>query len=338
MRYPHLLLLLPLVLCGCLSKRQDSAPVVTYGVTPGAGSTGMHTILDGDTVYTVSKQYNLPIRDIITVNAMSAPYTLSSGYRLKLPPPNEYRVKPGDSVQSISATFDTSVFQLARLNNLNAPYALSAGQVLRLPSPQPQPRVMPEEPETLSPPVQVTGVERQALPPIPSARANANPVITQKTSSSAPVPPSSPVRAEPVSAASAPAKMPKTPPRADTGKFMWPVDGHIISGYGPKSGGLHNDGINIKAPKGTPVRSAENGVVVYAGNKLEGYGNLVLVRHQDKWMTAYAHLDKTLIKKGDVVKRGQAIGTVGATGQVDSPQLHFEIRKGTTAVNPDKYL
>ena len=119
---------------------------------------------------------------------------------------------------------------------------------------------------------------------------------------------------------------------------MRPIDGKVISKYGPKPDGLHNDGINIKAAKGTAVRAAENGVVAYTGSELQGYGNLVLIRHADRWMTAYAHLDKTLVKKGEVVKAGQSIGTVGATGQVDSPQLHFEVRRGTQALNPDLYL
>jgi len=323
------LILLPLLLSGCLEARQDAAaPVVTYGVAPGAGSTGMHTVLDGDTVYTVSQQYNLPIRDIITLNSISAPYKLSVGYRIKLPPPNDYQVKKGDSLQSIAQTFDVSVSQLARMNNLAAPYQVSEGQTLRLPSPQAPVR----EDVAFQTPLKMDAVSRLPLPA---------PASSPQKTAAAPVPPRAPAgvaRVEPASAASTSVKMPKTPPRADTGKFMWPVEGKVISGYGPKPGGLHNDGLNIKAPRGTPVRAAENGVVVYTGNKLEGYGNLVLVRHQDKWMTAYAHLDKTLIKKGDVVKRGQALGTVGSSGQVDSPQLHFEVRKGTSAVNPQSYL
>lgn len=323
------LILLPLLLSGCFEARQDAAPVVTYGGAPGAGSTGMHTVLDGDTVYTVSQQYNLPIRDIITLNAISAPYKLSVGYRIKLPPPNDYHVKKGDSLQSIAQTFDVSVSQLARMNNLSSPYQVREGQTLRLPSPQESVR----EDVAFQAPMKMDAVSRTPLPA---------PTASPQKTAAAPVPPRAPAagaaKVAPASAATSPAKMPKTPLRADTGKFMWPVDGKVISGYGPKPGGLHNDGLNIKAPRGTPVRAAENGVVVYTGNKLEGYGNLVLVRHQDKWMTAYAHLDKTLIKKGDVVKRGQALGTVGSSGQVDAPQLHFEVRKGTSAVNPQSYL
>ena len=131
----------------------------------------------------------------------------------------------------------------------------------------------------------------------------------------------------------------QTPRRASAdGKFAWPVDGPIVSSYGPKKDGRHNDGINIRARRGAPIRAAENGVVVYADNQLEGFGNLVLVRHSDRWMTAYAHIDKTLVKRGQEIRRGQTLGTVGSSGGVDSPQLHFEIRRGTEALNPALYM
>lgn len=113
-----------------------------------------------------------------------------------------------------------------------------------------------------------------------------------------------------------------------------PVRGRVISGYGPKPGGLHNDGINIAAARGSAVRAAENGVVVYAGNELRGYGNLLLVRHADGWMTAYAHNDTLRVGRGDKVAKGQVIATVGSSGNVAEPQLHFEIRRGSQAVDP----
>jgi murein DD-endopeptidase MepM/ murein hydrolase activator NlpD len=119
-----------------------------------------------------------------------------------------------------------------------------------------------------------------------------------------------------------------------TGKFLWPVNGKIVSPFGPKDGGLHNDGINIAAPLGTPIHAADNGVVVYAGNELRGFGNLLLVRHADGWVSAYAHCDALLVKRGDNVKRGQVIARVGQSGNVTAPQLHFELRKGAEAVDP----
>ena len=122
------------------------------------------------------------------------------------------------------------------------------------------------------------------------------------------------------------------------GRFRVPVKGPVISDYGPKQGGLHNDGINIAARSGTPIVAAENGVVVYAGNELRGYGNLLLIRHSDGWVTAYAHASKFNVKPGDRVRQGDKVAEVGQTGNVDSPQLHFELRKGTRAVNPKSLI
>ena len=120
--------------------------------------------------------------------------------------------------------------------------------------------------------------------------------------------------------------------------MRWPVRGKVISAYGPKSNGLKNEGINIAVPEGTSVRAAESGVVAYAGNELKGYGNLVLIRHEDGYVTAYAHAKELFVKRGDTVKRGDVIAKAGQTGSVSSPQLHFEVRKGATALDPLKYL
>ena len=121
-------------------------------------------------------------------------------------------------------------------------------------------------------------------------------------------------------------------------RFLWPLRGAILSDYGPKPGGLHNDGINISASRGASVVAADNGVVAYAGNELRGFGNLLLIRHADGWMTAYAHLDDMLVERGAKVTRGQKIGTVGSTGNVSSPQLHFEVRRGNRAIDPRDHL
>ena len=125
---------------------------------------------------------------------------------------------------------------------------------------------------------------------------------------------------------------------AGHGRFLWPVKGKIISGYGPKEGGLFNDGINIGAKEGEDVVAADSGVVVYAGNEIRGFGNLVLVKHADGWMTAYAHNGRLLVKRGQEVKRGQVIATAGATGSVSTPQLHFKLRRGSRAVDPTRYM
>ncbi|MGB6173204.1 MAG: M23 family metallopeptidase, partial [Xanthobacteraceae bacterium] len=142
--------------------------------------------------------------------------------------------------------------------------------------------------------------------------------------------PSAPVAADdPIKAEQAASAMPS---------FRWPVRGRIIAAFGPKPNGLQNDGINLAVPEGTPVKAAEDGVVAYAGNELKGYGNLVLIRHADGFVTAYANASELMVKRGETVKRGQVIAKSGETGNVTSPQLHFEIRKGATPVDPSQYL
>jgi len=270
-----------------------------------------------------------------------------TGFRLKLPPPNEYRVQSGDTVNSIAQLYDVSASQLVRLNNLSAPYRLQLGQVLRLPTPtMRQEAVVRSAPENINQDdegqtfttARVNPVLREGVEPTVNRSTNTdnnNVVVPNKKPA---VQKNQPARVQQASTVTR-AKIPSTTPKASgSGKYMRPVSGRIISSYGPKADGLHNDGINIKAARGAPVRAAENGVVVYAGDDLEGYGNLILIRHEGKMMTAYAHLDKMLAKRGATVTRGQSIGTVGSTGQVDSPQLHFEVRKGSKPLNPGKYL
>jgi murein DD-endopeptidase MepM/ murein hydrolase activator NlpD len=120
--------------------------------------------------------------------------------------------------------------------------------------------------------------------------------------------------------------------------FAWPVEGPVISPFGATSGGARNDGINIAAARGTPIHAAAGGTVTYAGDELKDYGNLVLIKHADGYVTAYAHADSLIVGKGDVVTKGQVIGYAGKTGDVSSPQLHFEIRHDTTPVNPSSLL
>ncbi|MBV8473319.1 MAG: M23 family metallopeptidase, partial [Hyphomicrobiales bacterium] len=117
-------------------------------------------------------------------------------------------------------------------------------------------------------------------------------------------------------------------------EFRWPARGRIIEGF--KAGG--NDGINIAVPEGTSVRAAESGVVAYAGSELKGYGNLVLIRHPNGFVTAYANNGELEVKRGETVKRGQVIAKSGQSGNVNSPQLHFELRKGSTPVDPTSFL
>ena len=130
---------------------------------------------------------------------------------------------------------------------------------------------------------------------------------------------------EPIAAAGAPA-------------FAWPVSGRVISDFGATANGGKNDGINIATTMGAPIHASASGTVTYAGDELKGYGNLVLLKHAGGFTTAYAHADRIVVQKGDAVTRGQIIGYSGQTGDVTTPQLHFEIRANTAPVNPRSYL
>ncbi|SDU12377.1 LysM domain-containing protein [Stappia sp. ES.058] len=121
-------------------------------------------------------------------------------------------------------------------------------------------------------------------------------------------------------------------------RFRWPARGRIISDFGTKPGGTRNEGINLALPEGADIKAVEDGTVIYSGNELKGYGNLVLVRHDDGWVSAYAHGSDLLVKRGDAVSRGQTIAKAGSTGSVSQPQLHFELRRGNKPVDPMQYL
>jgi len=127
-------------------------------------------------------------------------------------------------------------------------------------------------------------------------------------------------------------------PGSASGHFRWPARGRLIASFGKRPDGNHNDGINIAVPQGTEIHAAESGRVAYAGDELKGYGNLVLIRHGNGWVSAYAHADQILVKRDDVVRRGQVIAKAGKTGTVDQPQLHFELRQGAKPVDPLPHL
>ncbi len=326
-----------LVLFSLMSCGHAPAPAIHYGQSSGAGSAGMHHVLKGDTLYSISSRYRLAMRDIIVLNNLKPPFNLYEGQRIRLPPPQEYRVRGGDTLYEVSRLFGVNSSEIAQLNNLQSPYILKPGQVLRLPSVTRKINRIAAVKSSVDP------VERTVLPSEKPARvfeqAAVNPEVTE-IQNGVPIPKNKPVKAvakgktERLTVSKVGTKTPK---RA-AAKFLRPVDGKIISNYGVKKSGLHNDGVNIEAKRGTSVKAADNGVVVYAGNALKGSGNLVLLRHDDQWMTAYAHLDKITVREGQTVNRGSAIGKVGSTGSVSSPQLHFEVRRGTSALNPNKHM
>jgi murein DD-endopeptidase MepM/ murein hydrolase activator NlpD len=276
----------------------------------------------GETLYAISRRYGVPLRALIDANGLKPPYRLATGTRLRIPATRVYIVGQGDTVNRIARRFSVNPARIVRENRIKTVgYRLYPGQKLILPQ-----RGSIRRPS----PTRRLGrvVEPKYFPPavVPAPR----PQTSVAAIPAVPAPPSS-ARVRRAGKKSRP-----PPPRS--GAFQWPVRGKVLSSYGAKGGGLYNDGINIAARAGAPVRAVESGVVAYTGNELRGYGNLLLVRHSGGWVSAYAHTRKILVVKGQVVRRGQTIARVGQSGAVNRPQLHFELRRGPHAVNPLRYL
>ena len=270
----------------------------------GWSSSNAITVQRGDTLYSISRRYGVPLKDLINANNLHAPYTLHVGQVLNLPAKQYHTVQRGDTLYSISRQYNVDITSLSRVNNLQTPYSLNVGDRLVLPA---------------------------SVGNVPAASYS----TAQSSASSAS---SAAVKTAYTPAKSAPVTDSYVAPKSRKTKFDWPVKGTIISGYGNLGSGRKNDGINIKAALGTNVKAADSGTVAYAGNELKGFGNLILIKHPDGWITAYAHNDRLFVKKGQKVSRGEKIATVGSTGSVTTPQLHFEVRSGKKAVNPRPYL
>jgi murein DD-endopeptidase MepM/ murein hydrolase activator NlpD len=244
-------------------------------------------------------------------------------------------VKPGETLNSIARLYNKPVMVLAKVNNIPVTTMVRIGDRIVIPDVREQPR--PATVASAAPPAAPALSAAPMTAPARTQPAMTQPagpkVAAQESPLSARV--AAPMATQSVSAQDSGAK---TADANDSPGFRWPVRGRIIQAFGPKPNGLQNDGINLAVPEGTPIKAADDGVVAYAGNELKGYGNLVLVRHANGFVTAYAHASDILVKRGDTVKRGQVIAHSGQTGNVTSPQLHFEIRKGATPVDPAQYL
>jgi murein DD-endopeptidase MepM/ murein hydrolase activator NlpD len=298
-----------------------------------------------DTLEVLAHRYHVTPAAILAANGYKGPRALAPGQSLIIPhatataamaaperapvapavkhvaataaAPGVYVVNPGDTLHSIAHRYHVSVAELARANRLEAGAKLKLGTRLTVPA-----KTAAAEPAMAAP---------AAVPQQAAAAPRIAAAVPQQTARLAQASPSADEGAPPSS----------VKPSEATGAlptFRWPVRGKVIASYGAKTNGKVNDGINLAVPEGTPVKAAEDGVVAYAGNELKGYGNLILVRHANGYVTAYAHASQLLVKRGDTIKRGQVIAKSGQTGEVASPQLHFEIRKGSTPVNPLQFL
>lgn len=256
----------------------------------------------------------LPVNSNVPV---AAPATSSSGVYT-------HTIASGESLYTIARRYDVTTQALVQANNLSSPDKIVVGQSIIIPG-RPDLIRTPQNPA----PTQVAAAAPQAATaPTPVAQPAAQPApVVSTVPTTQPAPTAAPAQAQPTQVANVP---PAEPTMSGNDKFRWPASGRVITDFAASRG----TGINIDVPEGTSVKAAENGTVIYVGSGVEGYGNLILIRHPNGYVSAYAHLKSMSVAKGAVVNRGDTIGAVGMTGSVSKPQLHFELRKGATPVDP----
>lgn len=324
------------------------------------------TVNRGDTLSKVAVRQNVPIKSVVTLNNMQSPYTIYPGQQLKVPAFRAHSVRPGETLYAISRVYDVEMPEVAHYNFLASPYTLTPGTNLQIPlknrgqvqvaSTSKTVWLEPKTSMTVVPLKTVVINSNPQVVPLPQTETVA--VASKQPATAYSSPPEVSSKSIPASTQAVPA--PKEPafqvakldippvprrrysvkdlPQRSGKSFAWPVKGKVISWYGKKDSGFHNDGVNIRVKEGTPIRASENGVVSYVGNEMRSFGNLLLVSHADGYVTAYGHTKKSAVFKGETVKKGDIIAYAGSSGNVTESQLHFEIRKKGRSVNPTKYL
>ncbi|MBU7588951.1 peptidoglycan DD-metalloendopeptidase family protein [Sphingopyxis terrae] len=277
-----------------------------------------YVVRPGDTLRAIGAMTGAGSEAIAMENDLAPPYTLHPGQQLRIPAGRYHRVAAGETGIGIAHAYGVDWGEVVTINALAEPYILRVGQRLRLPA-----SARPLTPE------QVDVAARAA-----AFRLDIDDIMTGSQ-------PALAARTRPAAASAAP-RAPVTtaiaPPAAFSGRFQWPLQGKLIARFGPLAPGKVNDGINIAAARGTPIHAAAAGVVAYAGDQIAVYGGLILIDHGGGWMSAYGHAAKIDVQRGQAVKAGEVIGLAGATGQVQSPQLHFQLRKNRIPVDPMKQL
>ncbi|MGV8830478.1 MAG: peptidoglycan DD-metalloendopeptidase family protein [Devosia sp.] len=258
---------------------------------------------------------SMPANNSVPTLATSTPAMAADGGTFT------HTIASGESLYTIARRYEVTTQSLVQANNLESPDKIVVGQKV----------IIPGRSDLLATkaPTTKTASLSTTIAPVPAKQTlpQAAPNSLQSSTTPAAAPKAQPVKAEPVQLATAPAA---EPAMSGSDKFRWPVSGRVLVDFAASKG----TGINIEASEGAPVKAAENGTVIYVGSGVEGYGNLILIRHPNGYVSAYAHLSAMSVAKGTNVGRGDTIGAAGKTGSVTKPQLHFELRKGATPVDP----
>lgn len=291
-----------------LAPMPTAPAAVALGATP--GSAPMPAALSNSTLSAA-----LPVNSNVPVQSAAPTAANGNAYT--------HTIAGGESLYTIARRYDVTTQAIVQANNLSSPDKIVVGQSI----------IIPGRSDLIRTPQNPAPTQVAALAPTPAkapVAAPTQPALTQtavQPTAPAQAPVAAPVQTQPTQVANVPAA---EPAMSGNDKFRWPASGRVIVDFAASRG----TGINIDVPEGSTVKAAENGTVIYVGSGVEGYGNLVLIRHPNGYVSAYAHLKAMSVAKGAVVNRGDAIGTVGMTGSVSKPQLHFELRKGATPVDP----
>ena len=322
-------------------------------------STGQYVVARGDSLFGISRRFGVSLDQLQAWNDLTGS-GIVAGQRLRLSADapsssivnatQTHTVQRGDTAFGIAKRYGISLNALARLNSLDSNFTLSVGQVLQISTAPDQ----SADVETTDAPLpgQQTQAATQSGGVLATAGAQlAAPTVVESTTQAQQDQPASVETTtiqlarrrlsepEAPSASDEVLLLPSNPSAEEAGRrFIWPVRGRLLSGFGPQEGGLVNDGINIAVRMGEDVRAAASGKVIFASDRFNALGNLILIEHRDSWVTAYAHNDQMLVQRGDRVQQGQVIALAGSSGTVDRSQLHFEIRQDGTPVNPLNFL
>jgi lipoprotein NlpD len=294
-------------------------PFQAAAVMPDAASTSASTYIvrRGDTLRGIAAKTGAGSEAIARANGLAPPFLIRIGQRLAIPAGRWHLVRAGQTGIAIARAYGLDWSEVATLNQLAEPYILRTGQRLQLPSAQATAAMSLEE------------RARAFQLDIDDIITGGEPAIAERAQ---------PVKPSPGKPASVPPTQAVAASGRFDGRFIWPAEGRILTGFGSFGSGRRNDGINIAVAEGAEIVASADGVVLYAGTEIAALGGLILIRHSDSWTTAYGHARELMVKRGDAVKRGQVIARAGETGYVAEPQVHFEIREGRKAVNPLQYL
>jgi murein DD-endopeptidase MepM/ murein hydrolase activator NlpD len=320
---------------GTIARPTTTQPITGFGNGWRAAGGSAVVVADGDNLDSVSRRYGVPPSALLKVNGFTSPSQVHGGVRLIVPVYDASAKSASSEAQESPAP---KVSAKAKLLHAKADKADKAEEAKLDPKHLKAKEKREREdaadaktPSAKKPSVAAKPVAEAVVKPTNVAKAEVvAPQSKKKVVDGAPtgsVNPQEPTAAAPLTGAQADAA-------GVSPEFRWPARGRIIQGF--KAGG--NDGINIAVPEGTSVKAAESGVVAYAGSELKGYGNLILIRHPNGFVSAYANNGELDVKRGESVKRGQIIAKSGQSGNVSSPQLHFELRKGSTPVDPTSFL